>query len=131
MDISDGLVGDLMHICQESKVSAKINVDLIPVSPAVKTCFDERALELALTGGEDYELLFTASPVVMNRVKKAMQCPVTVIGEITTGKAGKVTLVDSKGKPFSIKKAGWDHFSSYRIHPHPDPLPSKVEGTKR
>ena len=110
MDISDGLVGDLMHICQESKVSAKINVDLIPVSPAVKTCFDERALELALTGGEDYELLFTASPVVMNRVKKAMQCPVTVIGEITTGKAGKVTLVDSKGKPFSIKKAGWDHF---------------------
>ena len=89
MDISDGLVGDLTHICQESKVGARINVDLVPVSPAVKDCFGERALELALTGGEDYELLFTASPLVMNKVKKAMQCPVTVIGEITEGKVVK------------------------------------------
>jgi len=80
----------------------------------------------------------------MNKVKKTMQCPVTVIGEITEEKAGKVKLVDSKGKLFSIKKTGWDHFTSYRIHPHPDlPTsaalstygyglqPSKVEGTKR
>ena len=110
MDISDGLVGDLTHICHESKVGARINIDLIPVSPAVKDCFGTRALELALTGGEDYELLFTASPFVMNKVKKAMQCPVTVIGEITEGKAGKVNLIDSQGKPFSIKKTGWDHF---------------------
>ncbi len=110
MDISDGLVGDLTHICQESKVDARINVDLVPVSPAVRACFGERALELALTGGEDYELLFTASPLVMNKVKKTIQCPVTVVGEITAGKAGKVNLIDSQGKPFSIKKTGWDHF---------------------
>ena len=62
MDISDGLVGDLTHICQESKVGAQINIDLVPISPAVITCFGEQALEMALTGGEDYELLFTASP---------------------------------------------------------------------
>ena len=75
MDISDGLIGDLAHICTESKVGAQINVDLVPVSPAVKACFGERALEMALTGGEDYELLFTASPPVMNKVKKAMPVP--------------------------------------------------------
>ena len=75
MDISDGLIGDLAHICQESKVGAQINIDLVPVSPAVKDCFGERALELALTGGEDYELLFTASPRVMNKVKKAITVP--------------------------------------------------------
>ena len=111
MDISDGLVGDLAHICQESKVGAQINIDLVPVSPPVKECFGERALELALNGGEDYELLFTASPQVMSRVKKAIHCPVTVIGEITAEKAGKVTLINSQSKPFRINKTGWDHFS--------------------
>jgi thiamine-monophosphate kinase len=111
MDISDGLVGDLTHICQESKVGAQINVDLVPISPAVEVCFGERALELALTGGEDYELLFTASPRVINRVKKAIQCPITVVGEITAEKIGKVTLIDSQGKLFNLKKTGWDHFS--------------------
>jgi thiamine-monophosphate kinase len=111
MDISDGLIGDLAHICQESKVGAQINVDLVPISPAVITCFGERALELALTGGEDYELLFTASPQVMNRVKKTIKCPITVIGEIMADKAGKVTLINSQGKVIKFKKTGWDHFS--------------------
>lgn len=110
MDISDGLIGDLTHICQESKVGARINTDLVPVLPAVKECFRERALELAMTGGEDYELLFTASPTVMNRVKKALQCPVTVIGEIIEGNANQVNLVDSAGRIISNKKTGWDHF---------------------
>jgi thiamine-monophosphate kinase len=111
MDISDGLIGDLTHICQESKVGAQINVDLVPVATAVKVCFGQRALELALTGGEDYELLFTATPTVMNKVKKAIQCPITVIGEITAEKVGKVTLIDIQGKPFKLKKTGWDHFT--------------------
>jgi thiamine-monophosphate kinase len=104
------LIGDLTHICQESKVGARINTDLVLVLPAVKECFRERALELAITGGEDYELLFTASPTVMNRVKKALQCPVTVIGEIIEGNANQVNLVDSAGRIISNKKTGWDHF---------------------
>ena len=111
MDISDGLIGDLAHICTESKVGALINVDLVPVSPAVTACFGGRAREMALTGGEDYELLFTASPPVMDKVIKAMPCPVTVIGEISAEKPGKVKLVDNQGKAFSLKKIGWDHFN--------------------
>jgi thiamine-monophosphate kinase len=110
MDISDGLIGDLAHICMESRVGALINVDLAPIAPAVKKCFGAHALELALTGGEDYELLFSASPLVMKRVIKAIMCPVTVIGEITVEKVGKVTLIDSQDKPFKLKKTSWDHF---------------------
>jgi len=111
MDISDGLIGDLAHICAESKVGARINVDSVPVSPAATACFGESGLEMALTGGEDYELLFAARPQIMNKLIKAMPCPVTVVGEITAENTGKIKLVDNSGKPFSIKKTGWDHFS--------------------
>jgi thiamine-monophosphate kinase len=110
MDISDGLIGDLTHICQESKVGARINIDLVPVSLGVKECFGDKSLELALTGGEDYELLFTASTAVMNKVKKVIHCPVTVIGEIIEEKAGKVSLVDGDGRLINSKRTGWDHF---------------------
>jgi thiamine monophosphate kinase len=46
----------------------------------------------------------------MNRVKKAIKCPVTVVGEITAEKAGKVSLIDGKGRLINNKKTGWDHF---------------------
>ena len=111
MDVSDGLIGDLGHICAESKVGARINVDLVPVAPAASACFGEMGLEMALTGGEDYELLFTAGPQIMKNVIKTLQCPVTVVGEITAENTGKVKLVDNSGKPYNIKKTGWDHFS--------------------
>jgi thiamine-monophosphate kinase len=110
MDISDGLPGDVTHICVESKVGANINVDSVPVSPAVKECFGERALEMALTGGEDYELLFTAGPAVMKKVQKAADCLITVVGEITVENPGKVVLIDTRGKPAIMSKTGWDHF---------------------
>jgi len=48
----------------------------------------------------------------MSNVKKSIQCPVTVIGEITAHKIGEVTLLDSRGKSVSISKTGWDHFQT-------------------
>lgn len=117
MDISDGLVGDLTHICQESQVGACINVDLVPIAPVVKSCFGKRAMELALTGGEDYELLFTASARTMKKVKTEIECPVTVIGEITAENIGKVTLIDNYGKPVILGKMGWDHFPDMKTPP--------------
>ena len=110
MDISDGLIGDLTHICQKSHVGALIDTNLVPISLPVKTCFGKRALEMVLTGGEDYELLFTTDKRVMSKIKKAIQCPVTVIGEITADKSNEVKLIDSHGKQVKIKKTGWDHF---------------------
>jgi thiamine-monophosphate kinase len=110
MDISDGLVGDLTHICEMSHVGARLNVDAMPVSPAARACFPSRALEFALGGGEDYELLFAAPSVVIKRVQKTLGCPVTVVGEVTRENAGRVKLVDGVGRRVNLKKAGWDHF---------------------
>ncbi|MFC2005761.1 thiamine-phosphate kinase [Chloroflexota bacterium] len=112
MDISDGLLSDLNHICKASQVGARIEIDCVPVQPVVKANFGGRALELALSGGEDYELLFTASVEVVGKVKEAASCPITVIGEITSDKAGEITLVDIKGNPVSLPKAGWEHFTT-------------------
>ena len=112
IDISDGLISDLNHICKASQVSARIEVDCVPIQPTVKTKFDDRALELALSGGEDYELLFTGSAEVIDRVRTTASCPITVVGEIVAGKIGKITLVDRKGKPFNLAKAGWEHFAT-------------------
>jgi thiamine-monophosphate kinase len=108
IDISDGLVADLNQICKSSKVGARIEVERVPIAPAVKAAFNKKALELALSGGEDYELLFTADAETMERVKKAASVPVTVIGEVTIGKG--VSLVDKQGKPFKLAKSGWEHF---------------------
>ena len=112
IDISDGLLADLGHVCRASQVSARIRVDLVPVAPEVRANFDDRALELALAGGEDYELLFTGSSEIINSVRKAASCPVTVIGEILAGKAGELNLVDSNGESVSLPSTGWDHFST-------------------
>ena len=114
IDISDGLISDLGHICQASQVSARIEVDRVPIHPFVKANFGDKAIELALSGGEDYELLFTASAEVIDRVKKAASCPVTVIGDIAADKIGEITLVDRQGKPFKSVRTGWEHFATRR-----------------
>ena len=110
IDISDGLISDLNQICKTSQVSARVEIDRVPVEPMVKAEFGEKSLQLALSGGEDYELLFTGRAEVIDRVKRAASCPVTVIGEIMAGKEGGVTLVDSQGNPTNLGKAGWEHF---------------------
>ncbi len=111
VDISDGLISDLGHICQASQVGARIEIERVPIHPATKANFGDKALELALSGGEDYELLFTASTEAIEKVKKAVNCPVTVIGEIIADKTARIALVDSKGKPFNLSKTGWEHFT--------------------
>jgi len=112
IDISDGLISDLSHICQASKVGARIEVNLVPIHPAVKDNFGDKSLEMALSGGEDYELLFTASNKIIDRVRKAIPCPITVIGEVVADAAAKVTLVDIQGKPFKPARTGWQHFTN-------------------
>ncbi|MBI4285626.1 MAG: thiamine-phosphate kinase [Chloroflexi bacterium] len=111
IDISDGLISDLGHICMTSHVGARVEVDRVPVHPAAMTGFGAKALELALSGGEDYELLFTGSADVVEQVAKRAAVPVTVIGQITE-KTGELALVDRSGRPFALAKGGWEHFTS-------------------
>jgi len=112
IDISDGLMSDLKHICDSSKVGARVEADRIPVASAVRAHFAERALELATAGGEDYELLFTASDEVIDKVKAELSCPVTVIGQIVAGEPGSIVMVDAHGGPVRPGKVGWEHFNA-------------------
>ena len=113
IDISDGLLADLGHVCESSRVGAVVRTDWIPVHQTVKDAFPDRYLDLALGGGEDYELLFTAGADTMegavNSWATVGDCPTSVIGEITAGQG--VLVVDADGQPYpEIQTAGWDHF---------------------
>lgn len=112
IDISDGLISDLTHICEASKVGARVRIDRLPVHPKVKAAFKDKAMSMALSGGEDYELLFTAKNSVIDKVKNIMSTPVTVVGEIIKEHSGKITLWDEQGKAVSRGERGWDHFRS-------------------
>jgi thiamine-monophosphate kinase len=110
IDISDGLVADLGHICKASNVGARIDSSRIPVQPAVTSHFGDKALGLAFSGGEDYELLFTAPLEVINSVKDAASCPVTVIGKIIEDNPGEVLVPDDNEHSLSLESTGWKHF---------------------
>ncbi len=110
IDTSDGLLADLRHICEASRVSARVDVQHIPIHPAVTENFGEKARDMALSGGEDYELLFTTETDIVEKVKAEIVCPVTAIGRITEGKPGKISLFDADGSPIKIKDYGWSHF---------------------
>ena len=112
IDISDGLISDLRHICKASRVGARVEIDRVPISATVRANFGDKALELALSGGEDYELLFTAGAEVMDKVKEAASGYIAVIGEITADKIGEVVLLDANGNPFHPGKTGWEHFNA-------------------
>jgi len=110
IDTSDGLLSDLRHICEASHVGARINVENVPVHELLKKDFKDKAVEMALSGGEDYELLFTGTAGTVNKIKKMLDCPVSIIGEITENNSGKIKLLDAAGKPVTLKKTGWTHF---------------------
>lgn len=112
IDVSDGLIGDLTHICKASQVGAKVWAHELPIHPVTRAAFKNNALSMALSGGEDYELLFTASEKVIKNVQNVMSTQVTVIGEIVSDHVGKVMVVDELGKVVKWSKAGWNHFKS-------------------
>ncbi|APV45207.1 thiamine-monophosphate kinase [Dehalogenimonas formicexedens] len=108
MDVSDGLVADLGHILEMSRAGARIEAARIPVHPSVAVLGFE-GLDLALTGGEDYELLFTGKKEAIEKVAAEACCPITIIGEVTRG-AGKLEVVGSDGKLIPVENGGWHHF---------------------
>ena len=110
MDVSDGLADDLSKLCLASGVAAQISAGQMPIHPGLRSAFPADCLALALHGGEDYVLLFTAPPPVMDKVMPLLPDGAAVIGEIVAGPAGQVTLVDPEGGAAVIGRAGWDHF---------------------
>jgi thiamine-monophosphate kinase len=108
IDLSDGLVQDLEHVCAASGVGAELELEAIPLAPALRRLARDAALELALHGGEDYELLFTA-PARKRAAIEALASPApVVIGRIVAGSG--VVLVDRTGRRRRARPAGFDHF---------------------
>jgi thiamine-monophosphate kinase len=106
IDTSDGLSTDLAHICEESHVGAEIEADLIPRASVGKPA-RRVDLELALHGGEDYELLFTV-PGVRLVPSRMAGVRITRIGTIITKR--KIFLLNSSGEKQELEPRGWEHF---------------------
>ena len=111
MDVSDGLADDLGKLCSTSGVAATIFSHQVPALSALKTAFPNNWLDLALYGGEDYVLLFTAPGDIMEAALLALPEGAAVVGEITDGDQGVVTILDESGASVPPAGAGWDHFA--------------------
>ena len=113
IDVSDGLVADLAKLCAASGVGAEIDASSVPVDPALAPAFPDDWLELALSGGEDYELLFTAPAKTVERIAGEVDTPVTVIGRTVDPSEG-VKVLDASGAQIDLPHEGWDHLESMR-----------------
>jgi thiamine-monophosphate kinase len=110
IDVSDGLIQDLAHVCDESRVGARVDVAQVPLSPASRGNLGGSD-SLALHGGEDYELLCTVPERNVKRLERTrarLGCPITWVGEITAGRG--VRLVGRDGRPLRLRVTGFDHF---------------------
>lgn len=101
IDISDGLLADLGHICEASALGAQLDMEKIPVNKAVKNHANWR--DYVLSGGDDYQLCFTIRP----EDESLLPPDCTVIGQMYTG--SRVTVYD-KGQRIEVKRSGFDHF---------------------
>jgi thiamine-monophosphate kinase len=115
MDLSDGLALDLSRLCAESAVGARLDLGSVPVTEGVERLRDVLSvdpLELALSGGEDYELLATIGEPAVSRARTKLVerfgVPLTEVGEITES---GLTAVDERGLEGPLEPKGWDHFA--------------------
>lgn len=116
IDVSDGLVADLGHICERSKVAAVLVFEHLPVSALLRHYLQSVVAQSAvLGGGDDYELCFTAAPAKRAAVERAAlraRVKVTRIGHVIHAPAGacSVVVLDRDGLPLPLKHKGFDHF---------------------
>jgi thiamine-monophosphate kinase len=117
LDLSDGLVGDLLHILERSNLRATVDVDAVPRSAALRRLAPEIQRRCTLAGGDDYELCFTAPPAARAAVEKAGQevgIQLTRIGTISALESAAdrpaIGWRDAAGAPLTLTLQGFDHF---------------------
>jgi len=115
LDVSDGLVADLGHLCEESGCAAVLEAVRVPLSDSARAVVgaDPVRLALALTGGDDYELLFTApeeARPALRALANETGVPITEIGRLAEGDAGTVGAIGADGQPIDLPVRGWEHF---------------------
>jgi thiamine-monophosphate kinase len=116
IDVSDGLAQDLAHICEESRVSALLDCAAVPVAEEVSliAADENAAFQLAVSGGEDYELLFTAQPsneAALFQVAQSCNLPLTRVGEIIAREERGHVLARQAGRVTPLAVRGYDHFA--------------------
>lgn len=114
IDVSDGLLQDLTHLCRASKVGAEIRENALPLSSAFKTLAGRKRAVQALAGGEDYELLFSVRArdrARLEKIKGRLGVPITRIGKCLPAGSG-IKLLESSGRPASFSLRGYDHFKT-------------------
>jgi thiamine-monophosphate kinase len=113
IDVSDGLVADVTHICEASGVGATIEAERLPLSDAVRVALgrDAALLKTIVSGGDDYELAFTAPPLSarsLARLSGRSGVPVTAIGTIVSDR--RVRVLSGDGRELEIRNGGYRHF---------------------
>ena len=114
IDVSDGLVADLAHICERSNLAADIEWASIPLSTALMSVDPAMRIPCALAGGDDYELCFTADEnqrEAIDAIAEKTGVPLTRIGRMRRGEA-RVTVHDEHGGVLPVSARGFDHFSA-------------------
>lgn len=108
-DVSDGFLADLGHILERSHLGAKLNVDAFAISADLARLSRDRQLEAILTGGDDYELVWTAPKSARERIKAlaSEDCPLSLVGEIV---AEGLLVEDASGRTVTCDRLGFDHF---------------------
>jgi thiamine-monophosphate kinase len=118
MDVSDGLLGDAGKLAYASNCAAVLDWDAIPVHPSLDRVFGGRARGMALGGGEDYELLVAGPAERIERAAEELHRaglePLSVIGRLVEGPAGRVRVVDQSGGDVPEVGGSWDHFGGGR-----------------
>lgn len=112
IDISDGLIQDLGHICRASGVGATVEQDKLPLSPAYRALAGKNGMNHALSGGEDYELLFSAPARLRKRIDALGQQAEVAISRIgtCTPTSNGIQVIDSAGGKIAVRIQGHDHF---------------------
>jgi thiamine-monophosphate kinase len=118
LDVSDGLVADLGHLCEASELAAVIEVSRVPLSTTVRAVLATNFghITTVLTGGDDYEILFTAPAEAVNglaELSRTLDVPITTIGRMRSpsiGTQSQITVLGESGEPLIFDRSGWTHF---------------------
>jgi thiamine-monophosphate kinase len=116
IDVSDGLLADLGHICERSYVNAEIDLARIPIDPAVVAEFRSEATDFALSGGEDYELIAVGPEACLEQASTTLselgEPALIIIGTIVSSDDhGTVQIRNADGQPLKLGRAGYEHFA--------------------
>ncbi len=115
IDVSDGLLQDIGHVCEASGLGAVIHQAAVPIEPALIELYGhEEALRMADSGGEDYELLLIGGRDALDSLREQIDVSLTEIGEMVADDAGRVRLLDAAGRDLVVGAAGFDHLRGAR-----------------